>query len=87
MASKRPGGGYEGSLELGRLSWIRAACFWYKSASTRIPDPPAGAFAEAVMPALTAYREAAQRAAHSNRRAALLSALAAFLTGVGLLVP
>jgi hypothetical protein len=69
------------------LAGFAAAWFWYKSASTRIPDPPAGAFAEAVVPALIAYREAAQKAARANQRAALLSAFAALLTGAGLLVP
>lgn len=59
-----------------------ASWFWYKSAT--VLDPPAGAFAEQVMPALADYREAVQRASRSNRRAALLSAASALCMGLGL---
>jgi hypothetical protein len=62
-----------------------AAWFWYKSASAFVPDPPAGAFAEQIMPALADYREAVRRAAQLNRLAALLSGASALFMGLGLL--
>ena len=58
---------------------LLAAGLW-ASASKTPPDPPVGAFAEAVMPALHDYRIATRRAAQMNRRAAILSCLAAVLT-------
>ena len=74
------------------FDWAAAICafaaagFWYKSASN-VPDPPAGAFAEQVMPALASYREAAQSAARANRRAAFLSGMSALFLGLGLVWP
>ena len=75
------------------FNWLAAICafgaavFWYKSASTTLPDPPAGAFAEAIMPALEAYQKAARRVAESNRWAAALSCAAAVFAAIGLLFP
>ncbi len=63
-----------------------AAWFWYKS-SFDMPPPPVGAFAEQVMPALKIYQAAVQRAARSNRWAALLSAISALFTGLSLAIP
>jgi hypothetical protein len=74
------------------INWIAAiaafasAYFWFKSASFHIPDPPAGAFAQAVMPALAEYRVAVRKAALSNRWAAAFSGVAALLTSVGLVM-
>jgi hypothetical protein len=72
---------------LAAFTGFAAAAFWCKSAYTQIPDPPAGAFAEAIIPGLTAYREAARKAARSNQWAALLSGVTAALTAIGLLLP
>jgi hypothetical protein len=75
------------------FDWLAAVCafgaswFWYKSASAFVPDPPAGAFAEQVMPALAGYREAVRKAARSNRLAALLSGVSALFAGLGLVIP
>ena len=53
-----------------------AAMLW-AIASRNPSDPPAGAFAEQIVPQLDAWRRCANRAASMNRWAAVLSGIAA----------
>jgi len=72
---------------LAALCAFGASWFWYRSASAFVPDPPAGAFAEQVIPALAGYQEAVRHAARANRWAALLSGASAIFAGIGLAWP
>jgi hypothetical protein len=62
-----------------------ASWFWYLSASSFIPDPPAGAFAEQLIPAMRDYKDAERRAARANRMAAILSGLTTPLSALAAL--
>jgi hypothetical protein len=64
---------------------VAAAVLWWV-ASGQLPDPPSGAFAEAVEPQKPIYRAAVRRATLMNRAAAVLSAIAAALIIVSLLL-
>jgi hypothetical protein len=65
---------------------VAAAALWWM-ASGQLPDPPSGAFAEAVEPQKPIYRAAVRRTALMNRTAALLSLIAAALTIGSFLLP
>jgi|GEM_PF-3949448 len=65
------------------LCSLGAAVQGYRAYTFPMPSPPAGAFAEAVMPTLKAYNEASRQLAKINRvivAFSVASALFAFLS-------
>jgi hypothetical protein len=67
------------ALSIGAAFCAFLAAIVWRLGSTELPPPPAGGFAEAIMPAMDKYQKAARRSSSLNKRAAALAILSAFL--------